>query len=180
MRGFALLIQPKTQSSDAPVALDRTTLDVLRLHRKRQKEEKLAWGGSWTETGRIFTREDGSELKPDWVSEYFERLAFAAGLPPIRLHDLRHGAATLSLAAGNDMKTTSAMLRHSSLAITSDTYTNVLPELAREAAEASVSLVPRAVVVGEPSETEGLPSVSPIRPAGPSDSRSPRIRRSKP
>ncbi|WP_188191889.1 tyrosine-type recombinase/integrase [Nonomuraea sp. SYSU D8015] len=172
--------QPKTQSSDAPVALDRATLDVLRLHRKRQKEEKLAWGGSWTETGRIFTQEDGTELKPSWVSEYFERLAFSAGLPPIRLHDLRHGAATLSLAAGNDMKTTSAMLRHSSLAITSDTYTNVLPELAREAAEASVSLVPRAVAVGEPSETEGLPSVSPIRSARPSDSGSPRNRRPKP
>ncbi|WP_240778040.1 tyrosine-type recombinase/integrase [Nonomuraea basaltis] len=171
---------PKTQSSDAPVALDQVTLDVLRLHRKRQKEEKLAWGGSWAETGRIFTREDGTELKPDWLSKYFERLAFAAGLPPIRLHDLRHGAATPSLAAGNDMKTTSAMLRHSSLAITSDTYTNVLPELAREAAEASVALVPRAVVVGEPSETEGLPSVSPIRHAGPSDSRSPQNPRSTP
>jgi integrase len=170
--------RPKTEGSDAPVALDSGTLAVLRLHRTRQQKEKLAWGGSWTETGRIFTREDGTELKPDWVSEYFERLAFAAGLPPIRLHDLRHGAATLSLAAGNDMKTTSAMLRHSSLAITSDTYTNVLPELAREAAEASVSLVPRAVAVGGPSETDGLPSVSPIRPSGPSDSRSPRNRRS--
>jgi integrase len=170
--------QPKTQSSDAPVALDKATLDLLRLHRKRQKEEKLAWSGSWTETGRIFTREDGTELKPDWLSEYFERLAFAAGLPPIRLHDLRHGAATLSLAAGNDMTTTSRMLRHSSLSITSDTYTNVLPELAREAAEASVALVPRAVVAAGPSETEGLPSVSPIRPNGPSDSRSPKTRRS--
>ncbi|YCK35130.1 tyrosine-type recombinase/integrase [Actinomadura sp. ATCC 39365] len=172
--------KPKTAASDAPVALDQATLELLRLHRKRQKEEKLAWAGSWTETGRIFTREDGTELKPDWLSEYFERLAFAAGLPPIRLHDLRHGAATLSLAAGNDMKTTSAMLRHSSLSITSDTYTSVLPELARAAAEASVSLVPRAVVVGDPSETDGLPSVSPIRPNDPSDSRSPRIRRSKP
>lgn len=71
-----------------------------------------------------------------------------AGLPPIRLHDLRHGAATLSLAAGTDMKYVSAMLRHSSMGITSDIYTAVLPEMAREAAKSSVALVPRRVAVG--------------------------------
>lgn len=52
-------------------------------------------------------------------------------LPPIRLHDLRHGAATLALAAGTDMKVISAMLRHSSIKITAGTYTSVLPEVAR-------------------------------------------------
>ncbi|WP_433516452.1 tyrosine-type recombinase/integrase [Nonomuraea sp. CA-143628] len=160
---------PKTESSDGIVALDKGTLAVLRIHRKRQLAEKLRWGRDWQDTGRIFTREDGSELKPDWVSEQFERVAFAAGVPPIRLHDLRHGAATLSLAAGNDMKTTSAMLRHASLAITSDLYTTVLPEVAHAAAEASVVLVPRAAAMGDPSETGGLPSVSPIHSADPSD-----------
>ncbi|MFI6296761.1 tyrosine-type recombinase/integrase [Nonomuraea sp. NPDC050790] len=165
--------EPKTQSSVAQVALDVTSMKLLRIHRQRQREEELAWAGSWQNAaGRIFCREDGSPLQPDWVSEHFERLAFAAGVPPIRLHDLRHGAATLSLAAGNDMKTTSAMLRHSSQAITSDTYTSVLPDLARSAAEASVALVPRKVVVGEASETDGPPSVSQLRPHDPSDSRS--------
>ncbi|MDF5755781.1 site-specific integrase [Spongiactinospora sp. TRM90649] len=161
---------PKTELSDAAVALDSVTVSVLRAYRAQQLEERLAWGEAWTDTGRIFTREDGRELSPDWVSEHFERLAFAAGLPPIRLHDLRHGAATLSLAAGNDMKTTSAMLRHSSVRITSDIYTNVLPEVARAAAEASVSLVPRAVPVGEGSETAGLPSVSHLPQGRPTDS----------
>ncbi|MCG5216549.1 site-specific integrase [Streptosporangium sp. KLBMP 9127] len=160
---------PKTESSDGVVALDKQTVAVLRIHRKRQLTEKRTAGEAWLDTGRIFTREDGSELKPDWVSEQFERLAFAAGLPPIRLHDLRHGAATMSLAAGNDMKTTSAMLRHANLAITSDLYTTVLPGLAHAAAEATAVLVPRAVAVGDPSETDGLPSVSPIRSASPSD-----------
>ncbi|TDD45397.1 site-specific integrase [Nonomuraea terrae] len=153
---------PKTAASDAVVALDQGTVGVLRAHRKRQLEEKLAFGASWIDRGRIFTRENGAELTPDWVSEHFERLVFGAGLPPIRLHDLRHGAATLSLAPGNDMKTTSQMLRHSSLSITADLYTTVLPEVAREAAEASVVLVPRAVAVGEASETGGSLSV-PLR-----------------
>ncbi|MCC5580617.1 site-specific integrase [Microtetraspora sp. AC03309] len=151
---------PKTEASDATIALDKGTVAVLKAHRRRQNEERLAWGEAWQDSGRIFTREDGSELKPDWVSEQFERLTFAANLPPIRLHDLRHGAATLALAAGTDMKIVSAMLRHSSLSITSDTYTSVLPEVAHEAAEASAALVPRAVAVGEASGTGGLPSVS--------------------
>ncbi|MEV4318848.1 tyrosine-type recombinase/integrase [Actinocrispum sp. NPDC049592] len=55
--------------------------------------------------------------------------------PPIRLHDLRHGAATLELAAGVDMKMVQEMLRHSSITVTSDMYTNLLPEVARAAAD---------------------------------------------
>lgn len=164
---------PKTESSDAPIALDNVTVAVLRAHRVRQVEEQLAWGEGWQDSGRIFTQEDGTALKPDWVSGHFERLAFAAGLPPIRLHDLRHGAATLSLAAGNDMKTTSSMLRHSSLTITSDLYTTVLPELAHAAAEASIALVPRAVAMGGLSRTGGLPTVSQGEPRQPTDSGEP-------
>ncbi|MFI6713522.1 tyrosine-type recombinase/integrase [Nonomuraea sp. NPDC050478] len=151
--------KPKSRASEAAVALDSGTLAVLRAHRRRQLAEKLAWGSSWKETGRIFTQEDGSELTPDWVSEHFWRLVFAAGLPPIRLHDLRHGAATLSLAAGTDMKYVSAMLRHSSIGITSDIYTAVLPDVARAAAEAAVRLVPRKIMLKEGSETGGPPSV---------------------
>ncbi|WP_345151451.1 site-specific integrase, partial [Nonomuraea rubra] len=134
---------PKTEFSDGVAALDKGTLATLRSHRQRQLAEKQHSGHAWQDSGRIFTKQDGSNLHPHRVSRHFERLAFSAGLPPIRLHDLRHGAATLSLAAGNDMKITSAMLRHASLATTSDLYTAVLPEVAHAAAEASAVLVPR-------------------------------------
>ncbi|WP_018809196.1 tyrosine-type recombinase/integrase [Salinispora arenicola] len=77
------------------------------------------------------------------MSDYFERLVRKAGLPPIRLRDLRHGAATIALAAGTEMKAVQDMLGHSSISLTSDTYTSVLPELARDAAEAAVRLVTR-------------------------------------
>ncbi|WP_339156480.1 tyrosine-type recombinase/integrase [Actinomadura luteofluorescens] len=105
----------------------------------------------------MFTREDGSALHPDHVTDTFARLAYRAGLQPIRLHDLRHGAATLMLAGGADMKLIQAMLRHSSLAITADTYTSVLPEVAREAAEAAAALVPRKI----PAQ-EARPPVLPV------------------
>lgn len=67
-------------------------------------------------------------------------------LPPIRLHDLRHLAATLALTAGVEMKVVSEMLRHKTLAITADTYTSVVPEVARVAAEAAAQVVPRRIV----------------------------------
>ncbi|MFC5821809.1 hypothetical protein [Nonomuraea harbinensis] len=62
--------KPKSRASEAAVALDSGTLAVLRAHRRRQLAEKPAWSGSWKETGRIFTQEDGSALTPDWVSEH--------------------------------------------------------------------------------------------------------------
>lgn len=65
-------------------------------------------------------------------------------MPPIRLHDLRHGAATLMLAADVDIKVVSETLGHSDTRITRDIYQSVLDDLARAAAEAVVKLVPRA------------------------------------
>lgn len=70
-----------------------------------------------------------------------EQLAFEAGLPPIRLHDLRHGAATLALSAGVPMKTVQTMLGHSSLSITADTYTSVSEQVQHEAATAIAGLL---------------------------------------
>ncbi|GAA2791498.1 tyrosine-type recombinase/integrase [Saccharopolyspora taberi] len=135
---------PKTASGARVIALDTETINVLRTHRARQLAERMEWGPAWVDSGRVFTREDGTWVHPGWLSEAFERAVRAAGLPPVRLHDLRHGAATLALAGGADLKVVQEMLGHSSITITSDTYTSVLPQVAREAAEAAVRLVPRA------------------------------------
>jgi integrase len=134
--------EPKADSART-IALDAETISVLRGHRARQVAERLAWGPAWTDSGRMFTRENGAELHPEYVTRHFERLYQQAGLPPIRLHDLRHGAATLALAGGADMKTVSEMLGHSTIVLTADTYTSVLPEVARRAAESAAAIVPR-------------------------------------
>ncbi|WP_397540537.1 tyrosine-type recombinase/integrase [Salinispora fenicalii] len=84
----------------------------------------------------------GGWIEPDRLTDRFERLVRRAGPPPIRLHDLRHGAATIALAAGVDRKV-QEMLGHVSIGLTSDTYTSVLPEVAHDAAEAAARLAPR-------------------------------------
>ena len=77
------------------------------------------------------------------MSVRFETLAFRAGLPPVRFHDLRHGAASLCKAAGLDTKFISALLGHSRSSFTDDTYVHLFPEVARAAAESAAAVVPR-------------------------------------
>jgi integrase len=64
-------------------------------HRARQLAERAAAGEDYLDSGYVFTRLNGDPMAPDWLSRYFRRLNDASGLPPIRLHDLRHGAASL-------------------------------------------------------------------------------------
>ncbi|HEY1155118.1 MAG TPA: tyrosine-type recombinase/integrase, partial [Arthrobacter sp.] len=92
--------KPKTEASMRTIALDAETVALLREHKRRQKQERLAAGETWQETGLVFTQANGDRLHPQHVSDQVLWLAYLAGLPPIRLHDLRHGAASLMLAAG--------------------------------------------------------------------------------
>jgi integrase len=111
----------------------------------------------------VFTKPDGTAYHPQWLTKRFERLSFGAGVPPIRLHDTRHGAACLAHAAGASMKAIQALLRHASYSITADTYTTVFAELGDALAEDIASVVPRQRPVGDSSETAGLTTVSHLR-----------------
>jgi integrase len=139
--GHVALCPPKTAHSERIIALDRTTVAALRAHRSRQLAERASAGEDYLDSGYVFTRPNGDPMAPDWLSRYFRQLNDASGLPPIRLHDLRHGAASLALAAGADLKVVQDMLGHSSIVLTADTYTSVLPEVARKVAEDIASLI---------------------------------------
>jgi integrase len=78
------------------------------------------------------------------VTHKFNDLVEEAGLPPVRLHDLRHGAATLMLLAGEELKTIADQLGHSSVVLTADTYLSVAVELGLKAAAAAARLVLKA------------------------------------
>lgn len=116
------------------IDIDTGTVAVLKAHRKRQLEERLAVGGAWTETGLVFTRENGTALHPQTLLWHLRKLSKAAGVPAIRLHDLRHTHATLGLAAGVPVKVMQERLGHSSVAITMDLYSHVIPGMQADAA----------------------------------------------
>jgi integrase len=133
---------PKTKRSKRVVPLDRDTIAALRAHRRRQAEEQLAAGEAWVnQTGRVFTRGDGALMSPEAVSRNFRTLSAAAGVPVIRFHDLRHTSASLALAGGVPMRVVSDRLGHSTIAITSDLYTKVYDDVAKEAAERIASML---------------------------------------
>jgi integrase len=132
---------PKSDAGERTVALDAVTVTDMTTWRREQDKEKEAAGDAWADSGFEFTDELGNPLHPATVTDAFHMLAYLAGLPPIRLHDLRHGAATLLLAAGHDMKVVQETLGLSSITIAADTYTSVLPELARRSAEDVAALI---------------------------------------
>jgi len=136
VRGAPTLTEPKSAASCRTVALDADTANRLTDQHRRAGDR----------SGPMFTTAAGGPLRPGTVTHRFARLVAAADLPPIRLHDLRHGAATLALAAGADLKVIQDLLGHASIVLTADTYTSVLPTVATDSAEAVARLVRSAAV----------------------------------
>lgn len=163
-RGAGLVeVAPKSAASRRTLMVDRATVGVLRRHRWRQQKEAEEHDRVWDRGGYVFTAVGGGVLAPERLSRLFRKLNTASGLPPVRLHDLRHGAATLALAAGVELKVVQAMLGHASIVLTADTYSSVLPQVAREAAERTASLVLRDAgrvrrqVRGRPGQRGSVP-----------------------
>jgi hypothetical protein len=132
---------PKSAASRRIVALDRRTVTVLRAHLYRDRAECLLTGRTWRDSGYVFTRPDAQPYHPNSFTKRFRFLADLCGLPPVRLHDLRHGAASLAHTAGADLKTVQDQLGHASIVLTADTYTSVLPTAQHKAAEATACLI---------------------------------------
>nr|WP_240638459.1 tyrosine-type recombinase/integrase [Micromonospora aurantiaca] len=135
---------PKTPAGRRSVALDKRSVQILRVHRRYEQDRKAEAadnGMPWTDTGYVFTRPDGKPINPNYATTRFRILVRRAGLPPVRLHDLRHGAASLAHEAGADLKTLQDLLGHSSIVVTADTYTSVLPQIQRRCADATAQLV---------------------------------------
>jgi len=130
------LREPKTKKSRRTVPLPTFARDALRDHRKLQAAEKLAAGPDYADRDLIFVDEAGEP--PVWrrLAKYeFQWIAAEAELPKIRAYDLRHTCASLLLSAGVNPKIVSERLGHSTIVLTLDTYSSVLPGLQQEATE---------------------------------------------
>lgn len=113
-----------------PVALDK-----LRVHQDNQEQERVFAGERWQGYNLIFLSTVGTPLDPRRLRLVFKDLLKKAGLPDIRFHDLRHTAATLMLQQGVHPKVVQERLGHSSISMTLDVYSHVLPSLQEDVAE---------------------------------------------
>jgi len=117
-------------------ARGRRSVGVLQAHRRQQLEQRMMLGlGAPGPTGRVFANPNGSPVTFAQVARAYDTSVKASGLPRIRFHDLRHTHASLALAAGVHPKVVSERLGHSTVAITLDTYSHVIPALQEDAAD---------------------------------------------
>jgi integrase len=119
------------------VRLNQSAVAALRSHRTRQLEQRLVAGATRHEQDLVFTTTTGGALRGNHILQrQFEPLCARLGLPRIRLHDLRHTAATLLLGQRIPTKVVSEMLGHSSTSVTSDICMHVTPDMQEDAATA--------------------------------------------
>jgi len=132
--GKPAMAEPKTAKGRRSLTLAPQVLEAVRGHRAHQAAERLSWGANYTDSGLVITTEDGRPMHPETLSGLFVRQTRRAGLPQIRLHDLRHSVASILLAQGVHPKVVSELLGHATIALTLDTYSHVIPSLQQEAA----------------------------------------------
>ncbi|WP_432086157.1 tyrosine-type recombinase/integrase [Streptomyces sp. bgisy095] len=131
-RGVLYNDETKGRRSRA-IPLPAMCLAPLRWHRMRQRATYEATGTEWAATGYVFATRTGRPVEPRNVHRSFVRVSEAAGLRPIRLHDARHGCATLLTAAGVAPRVVMEILGHSQISLTMDVYTHVVQDTQREA-----------------------------------------------
>jgi integrase len=109
------------------VKLSQKATEALKSHRTRQNEERLRMGSLWQDNGLVFPTTTGTTMRcTNLLGRHFKPLLKRAGLPAIRLHDLRHTCATILLKAGKHPKYVQELLGHASISITLDTYSHVI------------------------------------------------------
>ena len=132
-KGRARVKDPKTPASRRTVELDASTVATLRRWRRAQLEERLRAGTAYSDEGWVVADELGRLMRPDRVGRLFNRLVAATDSPRITIRQLRHSHATDLLAAGEQSKVVQERLGHSSIGVTLDVYSAVLPNMQREA-----------------------------------------------
>ncbi|HEU5329585.1 MAG TPA: site-specific integrase, partial [Thermomicrobiales bacterium] len=136
------LVEPKTPQSRRTLPLAPLLTAALRAHRARQLAERRAGGAAWHNAWElVFTRPDGRPLSQFTVLQQFHRHLARAGLPALRFHDLRHSCASLLVAQGVHPRVIMELLGHSTITVTMNTYSHVLPQAQRDAATAMAGLL---------------------------------------
>jgi len=133
--GEYVIRQPKSKRSRRLVSLSPSLAILLREHKAEQEDIRRQLGAPLQDNDLVFSHPDGSPIEPNSVTKAFRKLARSVGLYGLRFHDLRHAHATLMLQQGIHPKIVSERLGHSSIAITLDTYSHVLPGLQEAAAK---------------------------------------------
>jgi integrase len=128
--------EPKTSRSRRTMPLPASTVKALSEHKRRQGIERLRIGAEWQDNGLVFPTTIGTPYTlSSLTNKWFKPALVKAKLTGFNLYSLRHTHATLLLASGENAKVASERLGHSTIVLTLDTYSHVLPDMQQQAAE---------------------------------------------
>lgn len=135
--------EPKTPRSRRRIPLPASVVRALSNHRRQQAEERLKGGSAYQSLDLVFATSEGQPLiRLNVVQKHFKPILKRAKLPEnLRLYDLRHTCATLLLSANENPKVVSERLGHSSITLTMDVYSHVLPDMQQGASDKLESLL---------------------------------------
>jgi len=131
----SILKETKTSTGRRAVDISSNVVEVLKKVKKQKMSYKLLYGSSYHDSNFVCTWEDGRPFRPDYIPKAFAKILVSANLPKIRFHDLRHTHASILLKSGIHPKVVQERLGHSSISITLDTYSHLVPSLQKSAAE---------------------------------------------
>ncbi|QVQ50492.1 site-specific integrase [Spiractinospora alimapuensis] len=130
--GSLELVEVKTRAGRRSLPLLSWARDALTDQAQWQTRKRRTAGEAWVDTGLVFTTRTGRAIQPRNLSRSFERLSASAGMRPIRLHDLRHSAASLLKRSGVAPRDAMEILGHSRISVTMEIYTHSDEETQRE------------------------------------------------
>jgi integrase len=132
VRGELRIQDTKTEASEATLPVPEVTWIALLDHQKAQTAERVAAGEAWRDHGLVFPSEVGTPMEPRNLTRHFAGLRERAGLPTVRLHDLRHTVVTLLLELGVPPHLVQAIARHAHVDITLKIYAHSNLDAMRE------------------------------------------------
>jgi integrase len=137
VHGKLQLTLPKSESSQRTIYLPLPVADALRKRREIEEQERLLSGARWNNLfDLVFTNRDGGPLDPSRVRKRFKKVIAESSTTDLRLHDLRHIAASHLLGEGISVADTAANLGHADPYLVVRTYGHAMPQGKRQAAEA--------------------------------------------
>jgi integrase len=137
--------KPKTEASRRTLAVDAAIIAALDEHRERQHARRVQADDAWQEQDLVFASWHGTPINPNNLLRDFWRLVECAGVPRIRIHDLRHTHITLALQAGAPIAAVSRRAGHARVSTTMDIYAQVTPDMHAEVADRISTLLFGAV-----------------------------------
>jgi integrase len=136
-----VFVPPKSARGKRNITLTARAVEALKKHNTTQEKEGQWLGNLWEDQRLVFPNQSGKLLHPWILTKRFKRILKEADLPEVRFHDLRHTCATLLLSKGIHPKIAQEILGHSTISITLDTYSHLLPNMQNKAVSAMEEII---------------------------------------